>query len=72
MLGPYPVSTYAYPGGIEEMKRAVEKVHAAGLQTGIHTLTACINVRSDWITPVCDTNLVADAVYTLAQPLTPE
>jgi hypothetical protein len=54
------------------MKRAVEKVHAAGLQTGIHTLTACINVRSDWITPVCDTNLVADAVYTLAQPLTPE
>ena len=69
LLGPYPINPKAFPGGIEEMKRAADRVHAAGLQMGIHSLTGCINPRADWIHPVCDTNLVADYVYTLAQPL---
>ena len=72
LLGPYPINPKAFPGGIDEMKRAADRVHAAGLQMGIHSLTGCINPRADWIHPVCDTNLVADYVYTLAQPLTPD
>ena len=68
LLGPYPINPKAFPGGIEEMKRAADRVHAAGLQMGIHSLTGCINPRADWIHPVCDTNLVADYVYTLARP----
>ena len=72
LLGPYPINPKAFPGGIEEMKRAADRVHAAGLQMGIHSLTGCINPRADWIHPVCDTNLVADYVYTLARPLAPD
>ncbi len=72
LLGPYPINPKAFPGGIEEMKRAADRVHAAGLQMGIHSLTGCINPRADWIHPVCDTNLVADYVYTLARPLVPD
>ena len=72
LLGPYPINPKAFPGGIDEMKRAADRVHAAGLQMGIHSLTGCINPRADWIHPVCDTNLVADYVYTLAQPLAPD
>ena len=72
LLGPYPINPKAFPGGIDEMKRAADRVHAAGLQMGIHSLTGCINPRADWIHPVCDTNLVADHIYTLAQPLAPD
>ena len=68
-LGHYPVNRNAFPGGLEEMKAAADKIHAAGLHVGMHTLTACINPRDPWITPVCETNLVADATYTLAAPL---
>lgn len=72
LLGPYPINPRAFPGGIEEMKRAADRVHAAGLQMGIHSLTGCINPNADWIHPVCDPDLVADHVYTLAAPLEPD
>ena len=68
-LGHNPVSKTAFPGGLEEMKACAAKVHAAGLHAGMHTLTACINPRDSWITPVCREDLVADATYTLAAPL---
>ena len=70
-LGPYPVRNRAFPGGLEEMKRAADRVHAAGLQLGIHSLTGCISPQADWISPVCSPDLVADATYTLAEPLAP-
>ena len=68
-LGHCPVNRRAFPDGLEGMKAAADKIHAAGLHAGMHTLTACINPRDPWITPVCNTNLVADAVYTLAADL---
>ena len=68
-LGHCPVSKLAFPGGLEEMKAAVAKVHAAGLHAGMHTLTACICPRDPWITSLCREELVADATYTLAAPL---
>lgn len=72
-LGQYPVNTNYFPRGLVDMKAAVDRVHAAGLKAGMHSLTACINPHVDpWITPVCSTNLVADAVYTLAEPVSPE
>ena len=68
-LGHNPVSKWAFPGGLEEMKACAAKVHAAGLHAGMHTLTACICPRDSWIRPVCREDLVADATYTLAAPL---
>ena len=69
LLGHYPVNKNAFPGGLDEMKSCMEKVHAAGLHAGIHTLTACINPRDPWISPKCREDLVAEATYTLAAPL---
>lgn len=70
-LGQYPVRKAYFPNGLDDMKAAVDKIHAAGLKVGMHSLTACINpYRDPWISPVCSTDLVADASYTLAAPLT--
>ena len=69
-LGQYPVRKTYFPNGLEDMKAAVDKIHAAGLKAGMHSLTACINPHRDpWISPICTTNLVADAVYSLAAPV---
>ena len=68
-LGHNPVSKWAFPDGLDGMKACAVKVHAAGLHAGMHTLTACINPRDSWISPVCREDLVADATYTLAAPL---
>jgi hypothetical protein len=68
-LGHYEINTNAFPGGIEEMKSAVGKIHDSGLKATMHTLTGCISINDSWITPVCREDLVSDAVYTLSAPL---
>ena len=69
-LGQYPVRKAYFPNGLDDMKATVDKIHAAGLLAGMHSLTACINpYRDPWISPSCSTSLVADAVYTLAAPV---
>ena len=67
--GHYPVNTNDWPSGLAGMKRAVEKIHAAGLRAGLHTLTGCIDPKDDWIHPRCSRDLMAWATYTLAEPL---
>ncbi|MDD4538958.1 MAG: CIA30 family protein [Lentisphaeria bacterium] len=67
-LGHYDINRGYYPGGLEEMKAVVAKIHAAGLRAGIHTLTACIDPRDSWVTPRPSPDLIASARYTLARP----
>ena len=67
-LGHYEPRKSQFPGGLDEMKKCVEKFHDAGLKVGIHTLTACIANGDPWITPLCSTNLFAYYSYTLAEP----
>lgn len=67
--GHYALRPEYYPNGIADMKACVDRIHAAGLKTGIHTLSACIDPKDPWITPRCSTNLYADAKYTLAKAL---
>ena len=69
-LGHYDVNPVKYPGGIAEMKSVADKVRAAGMNVSMHTLTACIDFRDSWVTPVAHSNLVATYTYTLACPLT--
>lgn len=69
-LGHYGVNQKKYPGGIEEMKAVADKIRAAGMNVSMHTLTACIDFRDSWVTPVAHSNLVATYTYTLAKPLT--
>ncbi|MBT3378169.1 MAG: hypothetical protein HN742_27100 [Lentisphaerae bacterium] len=70
-LGHYDLNRGRYPNGIAGMKRTVEKIHAAGMKATCHTLTACIDPRDSWVTPVPSDDLIAKATYTLAKPFAP-
>ena len=70
-LGHYDVNESLYPKGLDDMKEAVARIHAAGLKAGIHTLTGCIDPRDAWVTPEASPHLIASRSYTLARSLTP-
>ena len=70
-LGHYGVNKTLFPNGIDDMKEAVARIHAAGLKAGLHTLTACIDPRDAWVTPEASPHLIAAASYTLARPVAP-
>ncbi len=59
-----------YTNGWASFKAVIDKLHAAGLQAGLHTYAQFIDKRSKWVTPVPDPRLAKDATFTLAQPLT--
>ena len=69
-LGHNDPSPRQFPGGLDDMRDYVRKIHDAGLYAGIHTLTACISNHDKWIRPLCSTNLFAMYTYTLAEPFT--
>ncbi len=69
-LGHYTPRKDLYPHGLAGLKSMVDKIHAAGLKAGLHTLTGCISVNDRWVTPVPDKRLCRDAILTLAAPLT--
>lgn len=71
-LGHYEPNKSRFPDGLASMKRTVDRIHAAGLKAGMHTLTGCIDTNDPWVTPVPDPRLVPDASYTLARDLGPD
>ena len=68
-LGHYEPRAALFPGGLDEMKATAERIRAAGLKPGTHTLTACISPGDPWVTPVPSPHLIASNRYTLAKPL---
>ena len=71
-LGHYPVDETKFPDGYASLKRTVDRIHAAGLFAGSHTLTASIAFRDPAVTPVASEDLEALYTYTLARPLDPD
>lgn len=70
-LGHYEPRAALFPEGLEQMKATAERIRAAGLKPGIHTLTACISTSDPWVTPVPSPHLIASNRYTLARALAP-
>ncbi|MBM4089354.1 MAG: LamG domain-containing protein [Planctomycetes bacterium] len=68
-LGHYEPRQDLFPNGLDGLKSAVEKMHAAGLRAGIHTLTGCIDPNDPWVRPVPDPRLATDGTYTLASDI---
>ncbi|MGQ9505362.1 MAG: hypothetical protein ACUVQG_08745 [Thermogutta sp.] len=68
-LGHYQPRKNLFPNGLDGLKQVVEKIHAAGLKAGMHTLTGCISPSDPWVTPKPDPRLAVDARFTLAAPL---
>jgi len=58
-----------YPHGRASLKAVVDKLHAAGLKTGLHTYAFFMDKKCPWVTPVPDKRLAKDATFTLAEPL---
>ncbi len=66
-LGHYAPRKDAFPHGLAGLKAAVDKVHAAGLKAGMHTLTGAISPNDPWASPVPDPRLAKEATFTLAE-----
>ncbi len=68
-LGHYRPRQDWFPGGLDGLRAATQRIRAAGLRAGLHTLTACIDTRDPWVTPDPHPDLIALHEYTLARPL---
>ena len=58
-----------YPQGYASLKATIDRLHAAGIQAGLHTYAFFIDKNCPWVTPVPDPRLAKDATLTLAAPL---
>ena len=58
-----------YPNGVASMKAVLDRLHAAGIQAGLHTYAMFINKSGPMVTPVPDPRLGVDATFTLAQAM---
>lgn len=66
-LGHYEPRKDLFPGGLDGMKAVVDRIHAAGLRAGMHTLTGGISVHDPFASPVPDRRLAKDASFVLAE-----
>ncbi|MDD4018082.1 MAG: hypothetical protein PHV28_09055 [Kiritimatiellae bacterium] len=67
--GHFTPTSVLYPRGYDDFKLCADLIHDAGMRVGMHTLTACINPKDPWITPVCRTDLIVRCTHKLAKPL---
>ena len=68
-LGHYPVNRTIYPAGFPDLKACVDRVHAAGLRAGMHTLSGCIGFRDPCLGTAAVRDLQHVARYALAEDL---
>jgi len=75
--GHFDINTASFPDGIESVKRAVGRIHAAGLHAGVHVFGPSISPNDPYVTPKPDDRLahvpcppLAEAVDDKASALT--
>ena len=64
--GHYEPRPDLFPRGLAGLKAVIDKIHAAGLLAGMHTLTGCIQPWDSFASPRPDPRLSKDRVLTLA------
>jgi len=57
----------AYPSGFDGVRKVIHRLHAAGLQVGLHTYAFYLAKESKWVGPVPDPRLGKNRIFTLAQ-----
>ncbi len=67
--GDYEPFASKYPDGRRGVKTVIDKLHAAGILAGLHTMSFSIDKRCPWVTPVPDPRLAKERSYTLASPI---
>ncbi|MCK5801595.1 MAG: hypothetical protein KAI66_02125 [Lentisphaeria bacterium] len=68
-LGDYTPNAARFPNGIDGVRSVVDRIHKAGLHTGMHTLSFSISPASPYVTPVPDPRLGTERILTLATAL---
>jgi hypothetical protein len=65
--GHYQVNRRNFPDGVASLKRAVDKIHAAGLAAGVHAFGPSISPNDPYVTPRPDDRLACVACPPLAE-----
>ena len=63
--GDYQPVPEKYPNGVRSVRAVIDKLHAAGIRAGLHTMSFSIDKRCAWVTPVPDPRLAKERTYTL-------
>lgn len=63
--GDYQPFPHMYPNGNASVRRVTDRLHAAGILAGLHTMSFSIAKGCDWVTPVPDQRLAKEKTYTL-------
>ena len=66
--GSYEVNPYCFPNGMADMKKLVDRLHAAGKRVSTHSLSAVVQFGDRHISPEWFDDLATDASYALARP----
>ena len=67
--GSFEVLRSAYPGGIEELKETVRRLHADGFEVGFHPYVFFIAPNDSYVTPIPHDDLAVLNEYTLKKDL---
>ena len=67
--GDYQPFPHLYPEGTKSVKAVTDRLHAAGILAGLHTMSFSISKNCDWVKPVPDARLARERSYTLAADL---
>ena len=68
LLGDYDLRD-EYPGGYDDIREMLDKVKAAGITPGFHTLQTHIGVESRYVTPSIDPRLNRKRLFTLKEAI---
>lgn len=58
-----------YPNGAADVKKVLDKIHAAGITPGMHFLQTHIGFKTRYVTPEADSRLALKERFTLAKAL---
>lgn len=67
--GHFDINTKSFPRGLEDVKEAVRRIHAAGLDAGVHVFGPSISPGDPYITPIPDPRLASVKCPPLAEAL---
>lgn len=65
--GHYDINTANFPDALASIKRGVEKLHAAGMEAGVHLFGPTISPNDPYVTPVPDDRLASVECPPLAE-----
>ncbi|NOZ22420.1 MAG: hypothetical protein GXP25_15170 [Planctomycetes bacterium] len=65
----YAVPERYWPGGLPQLKAAVDRIHAAGLKAGAHMFASKVPKYSDYTSPIPDKRIYKDCFAILAEDM---